>query len=415
MSSRRVYVEGYGCSLNKAETYYIIAELEKAGFTISDPASADVVVINTCAVKNPTESRMVSRIENFLEMGKRVVVAGCLPDVNPVLLKRYKISVVSARAINRIADAVKKTLSGKIVDYREGEKPGVPVGVQPGITGILPISEGCLGRCAYCGTKNARGDLQSYDPKQIRMAFEKMVREGKKEIFLTAQDTGCYGLDIGTSLPELVRSLLEVDGDYVIRIGMMNPNHALGMLQELSSLLNHPRVYSFLHAPVQSGSDRILKNMRRPYKARDFVRIVDYMRENVPDVTIATDIIVGLPGETETDYHHTIRLLEETRPDVTNVSKFYPRPKTPAEKMPRIRTQVIKRRSKLLSDLVRRISEENNKRYVGRTMRGLVVSEGMARTTNYKTVFFSGKAVPGEWASFRITGAGPSHLKAKVL
>ncbi len=415
MSLYKVHVEGYGCSLNKAETYYILSELKKAGFAISDYSKASVVVINTCAVKNPTESRMISRIKKALQDNKRVVVAGCLPDVNPKLLERYPVSIVNARSLSRIAVAVKETAQGRIVKYTSGKKPIVPVGDQPGITGIIPISEGCLGKCAYCGTKNARGSLYSYPPKIIKQAFEKMVLEGKKEIFLTSQDTGCYGFDIKTSITKLVKNLLETEGDYLIRIGMMNPDHALKMLPDLAKTLNNQKVYSFLHVPVQSGSDKVLREMNRFYTRQDFLNIVKYCRENVPGITIATDVIVGFPTETEKDYLDTLSLLKTAEPDVTNVSKFYPRPNTAAEKMKKIKTEVIKERSRKLSTLVRRISLARNKKLVGETLECLSLSDKTGRTRAYKTVFFDKTVTPRAWVNALITGAGPAHLKAKVL
>ena len=226
---------------------------------------------------------------------------------------------------------------------------------------------------------------------------------------------GCYGFDIGTNLIDLTRSLLEVEGDYIIRIGMMNPEHALKMLPGLAEILNNERVYSFAHVPVQSGSDKVLKAMNRFYTSEDFQKIVSYLRESVQDVTIATDIIVGFPGETDEDHTQTLNLLEETKPDVINVSKFYPRPNTLAEKMPKISTQIIKTRSVQASALARKISAENNSKYVGRMMNCLAISENVCRTRNYKTVFTGTKLTPGTWHKVEITGYGASHLKAKLL
>jgi len=195
----------------------------------------------------------------------------------------------------------------------------------------------------------------SYDVRAIKKQFESAVKDGVKEIWLTSQDTGAYGKDIGLSLPELLRVLLSVKGDYRARLGMLNPNHALEFLDELIEIYKHPNMFRFVHLPVQSASNKILKLMNRKYRVEDFVRIVKKLRKAIPKLTIATDIIVGFPGETEEDFKRTYNLLQELRIPVVNLTKFCPRPGTPAKRMKQLDTKIIKQRSRRIGELQAKI------------------------------------------------------------
>ena len=185
------------------------------------------------------------------------------------------------------------------------------------------------------------------------------MTEGITEIWLTSEDTGAYGRDIGVRLPYLLRGIIEIlDRAYldsgkevVLRVGMTNPPYILDDLAEIAELLNHPRVYKFLHIPVQSGSDRVLDSMRRMYTVADFRHIVDFLRGRVPGITIATDLICGFPTETDNDHRGSLELVRDYRFSVLHISQFYPRPGTPAARMPRLNTSVGKQRSREVTAL----------------------------------------------------------------
>ncbi|CAG2063217.1 unnamed protein product, partial [Timema podura] len=207
---------------------------------------------------------------------------------------------------------------------------------------IIPINTGCLNQCTYCKTKHARGELGSYPPDQIVQRARQSFEEGVCELWLTSEDTGTYGRDIGTNLPELLWQLVEVIPDgCMMRVGMTNPPYILEHLEEMAHILSHPRVFSFLHVPVQSGSDAVLTDMKREYNCSDFQRVVDFLTDRVPGVTIATDIICGFPTETEEDFQETLRLCHKNKFPSLFINQFYPRPGTPAARMPRIPTQEV--------------------------------------------------------------------------
>jgi len=406
----KLFLDSYGCTLNQADAEIIRGVLRKEEFT--DLSDAETVIINTCAVKGATQSKMLSRIRDYLALGKRVVVAGCLPKVNRKLLDEFPVSIVDTNSIDKLPLAIRSRAVFTSSDHKNKLK--MPRCVDDSPTGIIEISEGCLSRCAFCGTKNARGDLTSYPVEDIVAKVRLLVEHGKKEIYLTAQDTGCYGLDIHSNLVELLREILKVDGDYRLRIGMMNPNYALKMLNGLIEVYKDYRIYKFLHVPVQSGSDRVIREMNRGYTTKQFEKIAEKFREEIENICLSTDIIVGFPTETDDDFRKTIELVKIVRPDITNISKFCPRPNTAAARMKLLTTQVLKKRSVALSKICKKIILEQNKRYIGQVMECLVIDNNrrLARAPNFKQVFLDRRAEG--FVHAKIMDAGHSCLKGEI-
>ena len=234
---------------------------------------------------------------------------------------------------------------------------------------IIPLSTGCLGACTYCKTRQARGKLGSYAVDAIVKRAQDVIREGVSEIWLSSEDTGAYGIDIGTDIVKLLKALLDVlpDQGVMLRVGMTNPPYILEHLDEIANILNHPKVYAFLHVPVQAGSDNVLVGeggMNREYTVNEFRQVADVLLEKVPDVTVATDIICGFPNETEEDFQMTLDLIDHYKLAIVNISQFYPRPGTPAAKMKRIPTQIVKDRSRRITSLFQSFTPYTQ--YVGR-------------------------------------------------
>ena len=411
-------MESYGCAMNMADGQLMAEILAEAGHTIVDrPEEADVIVLNTCTVRADTERRMIRRLRELLSLGKRLVVAGCLASAQPGLVFKIspEVSLLSARAVEAIREVVEA--NGPV--YVLGPRPRRRLPrLLDGIKITIPIAEGCLGRCAYCIVRVARGPLRSYRPEAIVSAVREAVARGAREVRLTAQDTGVYGRDIGTSLPELLRAVCEVEGRFMVRVGMMNPNAALRILDELLEAYEHPKIYKFLHLPVQTGDDRLLRAMGRGYTAEDFLAVVEAFRKRFPDLCLATDIMVGLPGEDEEAFRHTLELLERARPDKVHVARYTPRPHTRAAAMPnQVPEAEKKRRSRIVSQLAARIGLENNRAFLGKRLECLVVGPGHrpgqleARTRSYRPIYFQGHlGLVGEFLELEVVGAGPHYL-----
>merc|ERR1712048_445527 len=215
---------------------------------------------------------------------------------------------------------------------------------------IIAINTGCLNQCTYCKTKHARGELGSYPPEEIVARVKQSFEEGVVELWLTSEDTGAYGKDIGVTLPDLLWQIVEVipEGGRM-RVGMTNPPYIQEYLDQMALILNHDRVYSFLHIPVQSASNKVLNDMRREYTCEDFEHVVNFLRDRVPDLTIATDLICGFPHETEEEFEESCELVRKYKFPSLFINQFFPRPGTPAAKMKKVPTDEVKARTKKVS------------------------------------------------------------------
>jgi threonylcarbamoyladenosine tRNA methylthiotransferase CDKAL1 len=354
-----VHVKTFGCSHNVSDSEFMAGQLGAYGYELSDdPDAADVWVVNTCTVKNPSQSAMNTTIAKAKGAGKRLVVAGCVPQGDKNARELEGLSVLGVTQIDRIVEVVERTLEGHAV--RLLEKKALPSLDLPKVrrnrhVEILPLSTGCLGACTYCKTKHARGELGSYAPEALAARVATAVAEGVTEIWLSSEDTGAYGIDLGTDVTRLFRDLvkeLPEDGSCMLRLGMTNPPYILAHLPAVAEAMKHPSVYAFLHVPVQAGSDSVLDAMRREYTVGEFETVCDYLLANVPDITIATDIICGFPGETEEDWNATMSLCRKYDFREVHISQFYPRPGTPAARMKRVDTKEVKRRSRELTAYV---------------------------------------------------------------
>jgi len=396
---KRVYIETYGCSANKSDTEIMRGILTEAGFEIVNSIEiSDIAIINTCIVKTPTAKRMERRIKEIYNSGKPLIVAGCMAKAERERIEKFapKASMITPDAIDRIVDAVIRTINGErvIVDSEKKEKVLLPTIPLNKIISIVQISSGCLSACTFCETRIAKGILKSYRPSSIIERIKKDVKNGFKEFWITSQDNGCYGFDIGTNLAELLGAIVKIDGNFFVRVGMMNPVHLIRrkeLLESLVQIFKNEKIFKFLHLPIQSGSNKVLKDMNRGHSVEEFLEVVDAFREEIPEITIETDIIVGYPTETEEDFEKTVNLLKILEPDVVNISKFFPRPKTPAEKLKQLQTEIVNERSKKVHELTKEIVLKKNKKYIGRNLNVFVDEIGreksyVGRTINYKPV-----------------------------
>jgi len=358
-----VFVKTWGCAHNSSDSEYMAGQLAAEGYTMAaNPEDADLWLLNSCTVKNPAEEHFKNEVKRGLDSNKKVVVAGCVPQGKQSAEYLKGLSMIGVQQIDRVVDVVEETLKGNSVKMfgtkkEEGKKVGgarldLPKIRRNPLVEIIAINTGCLNQCTYCKTRHARGELGSYPPEEIVARAEQSFNEGVCEIWLTSEDTGAYGRDIGTSLPELLWKLVEVIPEGCrLRLGMTNPPYILDHLEEMAEILKHPRVYRFLHVPVQAGSDAVLGDMRREYTVAEFSRVVDFLKERVDGLTIVTDIIAGFPTETHEDWEETMDLCRKYKFPSLFINQFFPRPGTPAAKMKRIDTAEVKKRTRELTSL----------------------------------------------------------------
>jgi len=353
----KIAIITYGCATNQGDSDLLRAALLKAGYKIVAEKDADIVIFNTCGVKESTENKIFNALKN-VSKGKKIIITGCLPLI---CQRRFWDEGINYSALlgpsygDKIVDVVKQVEQGKRVIDLTRNMPCFFVPQVEKETGILVIAQGCLSKCTYCATKFARGNLQSFSVEELTKRCKELVKAGAKKILLTAQDTGAYGIDIKTNLPNLLNELIKITGDFQIRIGMMNPNYALKYSKQLVDIYKSPKIMKFIHIPVQAGSNSVLKAMRRGYKVEDFVKVVALFRKNIPNLILSTDIICGFPTETEKDFKQTLAIVKKIKPEVINISKFYPRPGTEAANMKQLSTEIVKARSKELFEIMKAI------------------------------------------------------------
>jgi threonylcarbamoyladenosine tRNA methylthiotransferase CDKAL1 len=424
--SKRVYVKSFGCSANLADGEVIAGCLSEAGFKVVDcPQDAEILLYNTCAVKSPTENRVIDILRKA-PRDKRLIVTGCLPLINFERLKNeVEFDGMSGPAPgSKIVEVLRLVAAGEKVVYLGGfSKPSLclpRIPVNP-VVSIVPINYGCLGNCSYCCVHFARGRLRSYSVDEVVERVKQDLVSGAKEVWLTSQDTACYGKDIGASLADLLGLVCEVEGDFFVRVGMMNPDHVVGMLDELVEAYKCGKVFKFLHLPVQSGDNEVLELMNRRYTVEDFKAVVQAFRKELPRLTLSTDVICGFPGESREAFGRTKRLIAEVQPDIINVSKFFSRPRTPAEKMILLSPQEVKMRSKEVAELSRRISLEKNRAWMGWEGTVLFDERGkgeswMGRNFAYKPfVVKDCESLIGRFVQVRVVNAFSTYLEAEIM
>lgn len=413
-----IYLETYGCSNNQAESEIMAGLLSRAGFNITKSIElADALIINTCVVKKPTSEKMVSRINELKKYKKKLIIAGCMPLVEYDVIKRTapNASLIDTHHITEIAKAMQKIFAGKQVELigkKLEDRLCLPRIRRNPIIGIVPISCGCLSNCNYCIVKQVKGELFSYPEEKILREISLARSAGCKEFWLTSQDNACYGFDLGTNLAELLNKITnEIKGNYFIRVGMMNPAHLKRFFFELIEAYDNEKVFKFLHLPVQSGSDEVLKAMNRGYRVNDFKKIVSAFRKKFPEITLVTDIIVGFPGESDSDFLASYNLIRKIKPDFVNISKYFPRPKTKAMELEQLPQDVIKERSVKISQLVKEISTEQNKKWLNWSGSVLVDEYNfekknfIARNFAYKPIIIKGKFHIGDTINVKVTYA----------
>lgn len=410
----RLRFESFGCALNRGQARELEEKASAEGHdTGAREAESDLVVIVTCTVVQATENRMLARLRALRERGKRVLVAGCMAAAQAGTVRRACPGAALMPPHEYAGfPALLLELGGRPAGGGKRAAPAAAVA-------DIPVADGCRGRCTFCITRLARGSPSSRPVDEIAARVETLVGRGCVEVRLAAQDIGLYGQDLGADLPGLLRRLCGLGGDFRLRVGMMNPESLLPMMDRLMASFSHPKVFKFLHVPVQSGDDSALARMGRGHSAADFEMAARRFREAFPRGVLATDIIVGFPGEDERAFDRTLELMTRTRPDIINIKAFSPRPGTPAFRMRDAPGRaVVQRRIARLQGLRRRLSLQNNLRLVG-TVQDVLVTEKartggvMGRTDGYFPVIIPGDLPAGSLWRVEITGAKAGSLAGR--
>jgi len=369
----RYHIETYGCTSNRGETQQIEQALREGGHhPVDGPEAADVAILNTCTVLEKTEQNMLRRAKELdAETPGDLVVTGCMALAQGDMFREED---VDAEILHwdEVPDHV---LNGECPTVTDGTEP-----VLNGVVGILPIARGCMSDCSYCITKQATGRIDSPSVEENVEKARALVHAGAKEVRITGQDTGVYGWDRNQGeslLPELLDRICDIDGQFRVRVGMANPKGVHGVREELARVFaENDELYNFLHAPVQSGSDDVLADMRRQHAVGEYVEVVETFDEHLDYWTLSTDFIAGFPTEEPDDHEQSLTLMRETRPEKINVTRFSKRPGTDAADMKGLGGQTKKDRSKELTDLKMDLVGQAHEEMVGTEQSVLLTEDG---------------------------------------
>ncbi len=421
------YVHAFGCQLNAAEGEQLAGLLREMGYGLTgDVTKASLILYHTCAVRENAEDRVFGTLGSIKKLKTEdpallLCVTGCMtaqPSVAEKIAKSYPYVdiVLGTTAVSRLPQMLYAKMQHLQCAWELAPGTDVPEQVQAvrecAFKAAVPIMYGCNNFCTYCIVPYVRGRERSRRPEEILAEVRQLVADGCKEIMLLGQNVNSYGKDLpdGMDFPALLREIDKIEGDYWIRFMSSHPKDASPAL--LQAVLDGVHIAKHLHLPVQSGSDRILKEMGRRYTVAQYLEIVDYMRGKVPDLSLTTDLIVGFPGETEEDFAATLALMERVRFDNMYSFIYSPRPGTKAAKLddPTPAAEKSARMQRLLA-LQRETAVENNRRFVGRTLKVLCDGESKkrpgnmtGRSTENMLVEFPGNAAQlGTFVQVRIT------------
>lgn len=430
-----VYVETYGCSANQNNSEIIRGLLKQSGYEITNNENiAEILIINTCVVKGKTESKIKRRIQDISKQykDKILIIAGCMPEIEQNRLKSLNPNLILLginnikKIVNLIKDYKENSLDTKkqseYLSKRSEEKILLPKIPNNKLISITQISEGCLGECTFCNVRFVKGQLYSYDFEKIINSIENDLQSGAKEIWLTCQDCASYNLDKGKNMfPELLKDIINLNHNFKLRLGMMNPNNLYLILDQIIEIYKNPKIYKFLHIPIQSASNKILNHMKRPYNIELVEDIINKFKKEIPNLTIATDIIVGYPTECEEDHKKNLDFIKKFKPDVLNLSKFSSHKQTKAGKLEPLSKEIINKRTSEIMALHRLTAEDNKKKYLEKEIIVFVNKklEGFfeARDNNYNIVLISSKdkTILGKNVSVKIKQIGAHHLIGEIV
>ena len=439
MGAMKYHIWTEGCQMNVADSMRVSSALEQLGYQpVRVPEEADVIVLNTCVVRQSAENKAYGRLTSIKPLKSNnpdlvINLMGCLVGVknNPLLQKRFPYVDVFSPPSDP-APLVSYLLQKRHRELQEGETtarfalmdeefpmPGYDHASQ--VTAFLPVVLGCSHACTYCVIPYRRGVEESRPFNQVVLEAERLVAGGVKEITLLGQIVDRYGKDLppGMELPALLTRLNDISGLERIRFLTSHPNW---MTEELlDTVAAHEKICPHIEVPVQAGDDFVLQNMRRGYTSNDYRRLIKRIREKIPDVSIATDIIIGFPDESEEQFQHTYDLLEELRLDVAHLARYSPRPNTVATRQmsDNVSEKEKMRRFRLLEDQQERIVAEIHAAYLGRNVPVLfeekVKNRWRGRTETNKLVFVETEAdLRGKLELVTITWTGPWSMLGQL-
>ncbi|MEY4327412.1 MAG: tRNA ((37)-C2)-methylthiotransferase MiaB [Actinomycetota bacterium] len=436
-------VRTYGCQMNVHDSERISGLLESAGYTKAEGVDPDLVVFNTCAVRENADNKLYGNLGTMLPKKEsnpnlQIAVGGCLAqkDQDVIIKKAPWVDVVfgthNMGSLPTLLERARHNNEAQVelLESLEVFPSTLPTKRESAYSGWVSISVGCNNTCTFCIVPSLRGKEKDRRPGDVLAEVNALVQDGAIEVTLLGQNVNTYGVEFGDkgAFAKLLRACGQIEG--LERVRFTSPHPAAFTEDVIEAMAETPNVMPQLHMPLQSGSDRILKQMRRSYRSDKYLGILDRVRELIPDASITTDIIVGFPGETEEDFLETMRVVEAARFATAYTFQYSKRPGTPAAELPdQLPKEIVQERYERLLALVNDIAWQENKKQIGKTVEVLVATgEGRkdsqtrrqtGRTQDNRLVHFevpvgAEVARPGDLVTVQVTQAAPYHLLAET-
>ncbi|MBR2667968.1 MAG: tRNA (N6-isopentenyl adenosine(37)-C2)-methylthiotransferase MiaB [Oscillospiraceae bacterium] len=433
------FVDTYGCQQNEADSEHLRGMLREMGYGFTDEeAEADLILINTCAIREHAEHRVLGNVGALVHTKRAkpsqiICLCGCMMQQQQVAQKirssfHHVDMVFGTHALWRFPELLWRVMSRRTRVFELTDEPGsiaegLPVARMDRVKAWVSVMYGCNNFCSYCIVPYVRGRERSREPEQILREVRELVESGYKDITLLGQNVNSYGrgLDRPIDFSDLLREIDRIPGKYRIRFMTSHPKDASPRLFETMAACSH--VAPHIHLPFQSGNDRVLRAMNRGYTRAGYLALVEAARANIPDLVLTSDVIVGFPGETTPEFEDTLSLIEEVRFDALFTFIYSPRPGTVAARLPDPMTRAEKQVNfDRLVAVQNDISAEKHRAYLGKTVEVLV--DGLstdprnnlnARTPGGRLVHLSGPAsLVGTFIPVRITGAATWALTGEL-
>ena len=406
----KYYIVTYGCQMNKSDSERIANFFDEKGFEESSLEEANIVIINSCSIRQSAIDRMEAKIRSIKKStNKKIILTGCVLEKDKKKLSPFFDYYFPPQ------DTTKWILPGIKGEKKEFFK------ITPkrsGITAYVSIMTGCNNFCSYCVVPYTKGKEMSRKAEDVLNEAKEAINTGYKEVWLLGQNVNSY--KGGLTFANLLREIDSVRGDFWIRFASSHP-------KDLSSEIIHAirdckKVTKYLHLPIQSGDDEMLKKMNRPYDVKRYEEIIEEVRKNIPGISISTDVIIGFPEETEKHFSNTVKLFRKLDFDMAYIARYSPRAETAAGKIKEtVTNEEKKRREKVLEEIIKESAQKRNKSFVGKKLKVLVFRKIksnylIGKTTGYQNVIFKGKKdYIGKFTKVKITHSSSWGLKGTII
>jgi len=420
----------YGCQMNQSDSERIASLLENMNYkSASKISEADLIIVNMCSIRQSAVDRidgLMNKINKRKSKKIKSILTGCILKNNFKKLKKYFDFVLPIKTLETWPALLKEKQFFYYPEQRnsnfnkkfQSDYFHIASKNQNKFSALVPISSGCNNFCTYCVVPHTRGPLICRPHQAITQEVKKFVKNGAKEVWLLGQNVNDYKSE-KVDFPELLRLINNIDGNFWIRFTSPHPKDFSDEL--IKAMANSKKFKPYLNLPVQSGDNRILKKMNRPYTIAQYKNLVKRIRKNIPNISLSTDVIIGFANETKEQFENTLKLFKEIKYDMAYLAVYSPRPQTTGfEFINTLSKSEKKRRYKLLTKIIKETALKNNKKYIGQTVEALIseVRDGflIGKTDTYKTIRLKGsKRLIGQFVKAKIVEATSFGLRAILI